>query len=162
LAGRRHQAKRQRCHGIRVSHTFHAGHAVVLRQDQRGEHQKQLCAHLRATRRDTRLWVSAELRHGRTQDVHYADGRQVAEQGGADADHVPGHRPDRLASRRHKVSPQRAVPRRAGVRQLAHVAPGTGVVRARCWPHTHEVLPERHARVQVWHQRQDCYGIQGH
>jgi len=151
LAGGRHQTERQRRHGVRVPHTVHAGHAVVLRQDQRGEHQEQLCAHLRAARRDTRLWLSAELRHGRTQDVHHADGCQVAEQGGADADHVPGHRPDRMAARRHQVPPQRAVPRRARVRQPTHVAPGTGVVCARCRPHTHEVLSERHARMQVWH-----------
>lgn len=145
MAGGRHQAKRQRRHGVRVPHPVHAGYAVVLRQDQRGEHQEQLCAHLRAVGRDTGLRLSAELRHGCAEDVYHADGRQVAEQRGTDADHVPGDRTDRMAPRGHQVPPQRAVPGRLGVRQSADVAAGPGVVRARCRPNPDEVLLERHA-----------------
>lgn len=162
MAGRRHQAKRQRRDGVRIPDPVHAGDAIIFRQNQRGEHQKQFCAHLRVIGRDTGLRISAELRHGRTENVHHTNGCQVAEQRGTDADHFSGDRTDRLATRGHQISSQRAVPGRVGVRQSAHVATGPGAVSARCRPHTHEVLSERYARVQVRYQRQNCHGVQRH
>lgn len=49
LAGCCHQAKCQRCHGIRVSLQDVWRDDCLLREDQRGEHKKQLCTDLRAT-----------------------------------------------------------------------------------------------------------------
>lgn len=48
LAGGGHQAECQCCHGVRVPLQDVRRHDGLLWQDQRGEHQEQLCAHLRA------------------------------------------------------------------------------------------------------------------
>uniref|UniRef100_A0A8D8CSN3 (northern house mosquito) hypothetical protein n=2 Tax=Culex pipiens TaxID=7175 RepID=A0A8D8CSN3_CULPI len=66
-----------------------------------------------------------------------------------------------MASRGHQIPPERAVPGRAGVREPADESAGPGPVGARCRQGRHEVVPVRHARVQVRHQRQDRDGGQG-
>lgn len=103
LVGGRHQAERQRRHGLRVPLQDVRRHDRLLRQNQRGEHQEQLRAHLRVagrwvarararartcpTRpqfiahlicscvcRDPGLWVPTEFRDRRSEDLHHPAG----------------------------------------------------------------------------------------
>lgn len=147
LAGRRHQAERQRDHGVRVPRASRENDALVFRHDRREKHPEQFRAHLRVAGRDAGLWVSAKLRRQQSKDLHHAGGRQGPDERGTDADHGTGDGTNRLAPARHQVPAQRTVPGRCGARQPVDVDAGTSVVRARRRSRTDEVLFERHARV---------------
>lgn len=107
--------------------------------------------------RNTRFWLSAKFGRWHPQDLHHSARSQVAEQRGDCANNESSDGSNWLETRRHQIPSQRALPWRARVRQSVDVSTGTGAERARRWQNCDEELLERHAWVQIWHQRQvDC------